>query len=66
MPEFRGVFPYLVSPIDAAGRVLTSVLGRLCSDLIDAGVHGLTLFGLDWRVCLSSSRPAGDGGEDRN
>jgi 4-hydroxy-tetrahydrodipicolinate synthase len=45
MPEFRGVFPYLVSPVDAAGRVLTSVLGRLCSDLIDAGVHGLTLLG---------------------
>jgi 4-hydroxy-tetrahydrodipicolinate synthase len=45
MPEFRGVFPYLVSPVDAAGRVLTGVLGQLCSDLIDAGVHGLTPLG---------------------
>jgi len=45
MPEFHGVFPYLVSPVDAAGRVLTGVLGRLCSDLIDAGVHGLTPLG---------------------
>lgn len=45
MPEFRGVFPYLVSPVNAAGRVLTSVLGQLCSDLIDAGVHGLTPLG---------------------
>jgi 4-hydroxy-tetrahydrodipicolinate synthase len=45
MTEFRGVFPYLVSPVDAAGRVLTGVLGRLCSDLVDAGVHGLTPLG---------------------
>jgi 4-hydroxy-tetrahydrodipicolinate synthase len=39
------VFPYLVSPIDAAGRVLTDVLGKLASDLIKAGVHGLTPLG---------------------
>lgn len=45
MTEFHGVFPYLVSPIDASGRVLTEVLARLCSDLIDAGVHGLTPLG---------------------
>jgi 4-hydroxy-tetrahydrodipicolinate synthase len=45
MSQFRGVFPYLVSPIDAAGRILTGVLGQLCSDLIDAGVHGLTPLG---------------------
>ena len=45
MPDFHGVFPYLVSPVDAAGRVLTDVLGRLASDLIDAGVHGLTPLG---------------------
>jgi len=29
MAGFHGVFPYLVSPIDAAGRVKTDVLGRL-------------------------------------
>ena len=45
MQKFRGVFPYLVSPVDAEGRVKTDVLGRLASDLIDAGVHGLTPLG---------------------
>jgi len=43
--DFRGVFPYLVSPIDAQGRILTDVLGKLSSDLIKAGVHGLTPLG---------------------
>jgi 4-hydroxy-tetrahydrodipicolinate synthase len=45
MQSFHGVFPYLVSPVDAAGRVKTDVLGRLAGDLIDAGVHGLTPLG---------------------
>src|SRR5512145_1370278 len=45
MQDFHGVFPYLVSPVDASGRVLTDVLGRLASDLIEAGVHGLTPLG---------------------
>ena len=43
--EFRGVFPYLVSPIDARGQVKDVVLTRLVNDLIDAGVHGLTPLG---------------------
>jgi 4-hydroxy-tetrahydrodipicolinate synthase len=43
--SFLGVFPYLVSPIDAQGRVLTNVLARLCDDVIVAGVHGLTPLG---------------------
>jgi 4-hydroxy-tetrahydrodipicolinate synthase len=43
--SFHGVFPYLVSPIDKSGRILTEVLGRLASDLIAAGVHGLTPLG---------------------
>ncbi len=43
--EFRGVFPYLVSPVDPSGRVLSDVLARLCDDLIVAGVHGLTPLG---------------------
>jgi dihydrodipicolinate synthase/N-acetylneuraminate lyase len=42
---FEGVFPYLVSPIDAAGEVNADVLSRLCADLIEAGVHGLTPLG---------------------
>ena len=43
--DFHGVFPYLVSPIDAAGEVKAEVLARLCDDLIKAGVHGLTPLG---------------------
>jgi 4-hydroxy-tetrahydrodipicolinate synthase len=43
--SFRGVFPYLVSPVTAEGEVDAPVLERLCSDLIDAGVHGLAPLG---------------------
>ena len=43
--DFHGVFPYLVSPIDADGRVMDDVLARLCEDLIAKGVHGLTPLG---------------------
>lgn len=42
---FRGVFPYLVSPIDERGRVKDAVLTHLVNDLIGAGVHGLTPLG---------------------
>jgi 4-hydroxy-tetrahydrodipicolinate synthase len=42
---FRGVFPYLVTPVDAAGRVVTAVVERLVHHLVDSGVHGLTPFG---------------------
>jgi 4-hydroxy-tetrahydrodipicolinate synthase len=45
MPDFHGVFPYLVSPIDTDGKVRTDVLLRLCDDLIASGVHGLTPLG---------------------
>ena len=41
----HGVFPYLVSPIDADGRVMDGVLARLCDDLVAKGVHGLTPLG---------------------
>ncbi len=44
-PAFHGVFPYLVSPTDTSGNIRTEVLGRLCDDLIKAGVHGLTPLG---------------------
>jgi len=43
--EFHGVFPYLVSPVDSSGEIKTDVLARLCDDLINAGVHGLTPLG---------------------
>ena len=45
MSDFHGVFPYLVSPVSADGRIKTDVLGKLCDDLIAAGVHGLTPLG---------------------
>ena len=45
MTDFHGVFPYLVSPVEADGRIRTEVLGRLCDDLIKSGVHGLTPLG---------------------
>src|SRR6195952_548915 len=45
MSDFHGVFPYLVSPVDADGKVRVDVLGRLCEDLITSGVHGLTPLG---------------------
>src|ERR1700679_1762403 len=45
MTDFHGVFPYLVSPLDPDGKVRTGALGRLCDDLIKAGVHGLTPLG---------------------
>jgi 4-hydroxy-tetrahydrodipicolinate synthase len=43
--RFRGVIPYLVTPIDDDGRIKTDVLARLCDDLIGDGVHGLTPLG---------------------
>ena len=45
MADLHGVFPYLVSPIDPSGQIRTEVLGRLCDDLIQSGVHGLTPLG---------------------
>jgi 4-hydroxy-tetrahydrodipicolinate synthase len=45
MPDFHGVFPYLVTPIDADGTIRARVLARLCDDLVHAGVHGLTPLG---------------------
>src|SRR6201986_2508608 len=45
MPDFHGVFPYLVSPIDPDGAIRRDVLARLSDDLIASGVHGLTPLG---------------------
>ncbi len=45
MNEFHGVFPYLVSPVDASGEIRADVLTRLCDDVIEARVHGLTPLG---------------------
>jgi dihydrodipicolinate synthase/N-acetylneuraminate lyase len=43
--NLHGVFPYLVSPVDEAGRIKADVLARLSDDLISKGVHGLTPLG---------------------
>ena len=43
--DFHGVFPYLASPVDPAGRVKAAALSRLVEELIAAGVHGLTPLG---------------------
>ena len=45
MADFHGVFPYLVSPVHADGKVRDRVLEKLCDDLIKSGVHGLTPLG---------------------
>src|SRR2546430_6358762 len=45
MTDFHGVFPYLVSPVDASGQIRTDVLGRLCEDRIKAGVYWVTPLG---------------------
>src|SRR3954464_12909944 len=44
-PGYHGVFPYLVSPLDGAGRVKRDVRAALVERLIAAGVHGLTPLG---------------------
>ena len=55
MTDFRGVFPYLVSPVDADGTIRRDVLVRLCVDLIASGVHGLTPLGSTGEFAYLSS-----------
>lgn len=43
--SFKGVFPYLPSPVKKNGEIDTEVLHRLCDDLIAQGVHGLAPLG---------------------
>ena len=64
MPDLHGVFPYLVSPIDAAGRIKTDVLGKLCDDLIKAGVHGLTPLGSTGEFAYLDNEQRSRGGAD--
>jgi len=54
---FRGIFPYLVTPLDEKGRLKEQVLADLVDHLIRKGVHGLTPLGstgeapyLDWET----------------
>jgi 4-hydroxy-tetrahydrodipicolinate synthase len=45
MMSFSGVFPYLVSPVDQAGKIKVKVLSDLVEHLVGSGVHGLTPLG---------------------
>ncbi|WP_315707940.1 dihydrodipicolinate synthase family protein [Brenneria uluponensis] len=45
MKEFSGVYPYLVSPVNANGSVDKAVLIDLVEHLIASGVHGLVPLG---------------------
>src|SRR5437763_17092095 len=57
--DFHGVFPYLVSPVDSAGRVKADVLERLVDGLVKAGVHGLTPLGSTGEfACLDAAQRA--------
>ena len=42
---FRGIFPYLVTPINEKGHLKEEALGNLVDHLISKGVHGLTPLG---------------------
>ena len=57
--SFRGVFPYLVSPVTPSGEINEAVLKRLCHDLIESGVHGLTPLGSTGEFAYLSSRQRG-------
>ncbi len=45
MSEFRGIFPYLVSPVNSDGSIKEKVLEDLIEHLISKGVHGITVLG---------------------
>lgn len=53
--NLRGIFPYLVTPLDSLGKIKEDALARLVEHLVDSGVHGITPLGstgegayLDW------------------
>jgi len=43
--EFKGVFPYLISPVDESGEVNADVLAHLVEHMVESGIHGLTSLG---------------------
>jgi len=43
--DYRGVYPYLPTPLSAEGTVKVDVLERLCTDLMQAGMHGFAVLG---------------------
>jgi len=45
MVEFRGIWPALVTPLDATGRVDVEAAGKLIEALLQAGIGGLYVLG---------------------
>jgi len=43
--RFRGVFPYLPTPLLQNGAVNGTILEKLCNDLVENRVHGLAVLG---------------------
>lgn len=43
--DLKGILPYIVSPVDSAGRVKTESLNNLVEYLIKSKVHGITPLG---------------------
>jgi 4-hydroxy-tetrahydrodipicolinate synthase len=41
----RGIYPYLVSPVNADGSIRETVLSRLVDELVNAGIQGITPLG---------------------
>jgi len=56
--QFKGIFPYLVTPLDENGNVKEEVLAGLVDHLIRKGVHGLTPpWGVPEREYILIGRP---------
>ena len=64
--EFRGVFPYLVTPIRQDGDLDTEVYRRLVDHLIDSGVHGLVVLGStgEFAYLTDAQRSAAHAGQE--
>ncbi len=43
--DFKGIYPYIVSPIDKDGNVMEDALAALVEHLIACGIHGITPLG---------------------
>ena len=66
MTDFHGVFPYLVSPVDADGTVRTDVLGKALRRSDRRRRARADAARLDRRVRLSQRRAAHGGGADHD
>lgn len=43
--DFEGIFPYIVSPVNKNGEIMTESLRKLVNYLVNSGVHGITPLG---------------------